>query len=102
MATTATQKVLMTADDLWRLPDDGHRYELVAGELITMAPSGSLHGQVAMTLGSLLRAHVATHHLGIVYAAETGFKLRQNPDTVRAPDVAFVAQERIPLEGTPE
>ena len=24
---------LMTADDLWRLPDDGQRHELVAGEL---------------------------------------------------------------------
>lgn len=33
--------------------------------------------------------------LGVVYAAETGFRLADDPDTVRAPDVAFVRQERI-------
>ena len=35
------------------------------------------------------------HRLGRVYTAETGFRLASNPDTVRAPDVAFVSQQRI-------
>jgi len=100
--TTAAQKALMTADELWQLPNDDHRYELVAGELIQMSPSGFLHGKVAMTLGSLLREHATKHSLGVVCAAETGFKLRQNPDTVRAPDVAFVTRERVPAEWEPE
>jgi Uma2 family endonuclease len=43
-----------------------------------------------------LGVHVATHGLGLVVAAETGFTLERDPDTVRAPDVAFVRQERLP------
>jgi Uma2 family endonuclease len=100
--TTATPKAPMTANELWQLPDDGRKRELVTGELIHMPPSGFLHGKVAMTLGSLLRDYVMNHSLGVVCAAETGFKLQQNPDTIRAPDVAFVAQKRIPSEGGPE
>jgi hypothetical protein len=41
-------------------------------------------------------AHVEAHDLGRVYAAETGFKLESDPDTVRAPDVAFIAKHRVP------
>ena len=33
-----------------------------------------------------------------VFAAETGFLLSTNPDTVRAPDVAFVRQEVLDRE----
>lgn len=40
--------------------------------------------------------HVESHDLGQVYAAETGFKIESNPDTVRAPDVAFIAKRRLP------
>ncbi len=89
-------KALMTAEELLRLPDDGLRYELVKGELITMAPASPRHGRVAMQLGRLLANHVAEHQLGEVYAAESGFKLAQDPDTVRAPDLSFIVRERIP------
>jgi len=33
--------------------------------------------------------HVHAHDLGVVPAAETGFKLHSEPDTVRAADVSF-------------
>ena len=33
--------------------------------------------------------------MGEVFAAGTGFLLRRDPDTVRAPDVAFVSSERL-------
>lgn len=91
----------MTADDLWRLPSDGQRHELVRGELRTMAPAGGGHGAVAMRLGSRLCVHVERERLGVVLAAETGFFIQRNPDTVRAPDVAFIAQDRIPAGGVP-
>jgi Uma2 family endonuclease len=42
-----------------------------------------------------LAVHVLAHRLGRVFAAETGFLLRTDPDTVRAPDVAFVRRERV-------
>jgi len=70
------------------------RYELVSGELRMMSPAGGEHGRVAMRIGLLLGNHVEERKLGEVFAAETGFLLATDPDTVRAPDVAFVSAER--------
>jgi Uma2 family endonuclease len=98
MLATATppQTKVMTADELIRLPMGmGERYELVEGVLKTMAPAGFEHGDIASELNAQLRNYVRSHKLGKVLAAETGFRLRQNPDTVRAPDVAFVSQIRL-------
>jgi Uma2 family endonuclease len=85
----------VTADALFDLRDDGNRYELVKGELHMAPPPGDEHGQTTMNVAGPLYQHVKNHRLGVVYAAETGFKLESNPDTVRAPDVAFIRQERI-------
>ena len=100
MSATITRPV--TADELLAMPDDGYRYELVKGELIRMAPTGSEHGEVAMDLAGPLHQHVKRHNLGKVYAAETGFKLQSDPDTVRAPDIAFVRLERVRQMGRPK
>ena len=91
----------VTAEELFRMPDDGYRYELVAGRLRKMAPPGSLHGVVGMRLATAVSTYVERHRLGLTFLAETGFKLASNPDTVRAPDVAFVTRERIPDSGVP-
>jgi Uma2 family endonuclease len=85
----------MTADDLLRMPGDGFRYELVKGELRKMAPAGHEHGRVAVRFTWRLAQYVETNNLGAVYAAETGFLISMNPDTVRAPDVAFVRRKRL-------
>jgi len=90
---TTAQKV--TAEELLQMPDDGLRYELVKGELVKMAPAGHGHGVLAMEIGWRLAQHVATHSLGQVCAAETGFRIASNPDTVRAPDVVFISQGRV-------
>lgn len=92
----------VTADQLLQLPENGARYELVKGDLIEMSPASPRHGRIAMRIGALLEQYVRQQKLGVVYAAETGFKLQENPDTVRAADAAFVAQARIPAEGEPE
>ena len=89
----------MTAEELLEKPEDGFRYELVKGEARRMTPAGNIHGYTAMKLGSRLEQFVRTNSLGRVYAAETGFKLSSNPDTVRAPDVAFVSQTRLDEAG---
>ncbi len=47
-----------------------------------------------MRLGSRLLAHSEQHQLGEVFNADTGFRLRRDPDTVRLPDVSFVSRER--------
>jgi Uma2 family endonuclease len=90
----STQTHTVTAEELLRMPDDGFRYELVRGELKKMSPSSHQHGDVAMRFSWRLAQHVETNALGKVYAAETGFLLSSNPDTVRAPDVAFVGRKR--------
>ena len=92
----------ITADELFQRPQDNQRYELIKGELIEMSPAGPRHGRIANIIAFLLTRHVQEKKLGVVYAAETGFKLSQNPDTVRAADAAFVAQNRVPAEGEPE
>ena len=90
--TTATT---ITAEQLLRMPDNGMRRELVLGELREMAPAGNVHGRIAMKVGWRLAQHVETNNLGVVYAAETGFILARNPDTVRTPDAAFVRLEVV-------
>ncbi len=89
----------MTAEELLKLPRGRARYELVKGELITMSPAGEEHGAVIMNLAVPLGQHIKANNLGTIYGAETGFKIRTDPDTVRAPDIAFVRRERIEQTG---
>ena len=95
------RKTLITAEELFRLSTTGCRYELVKGELFEMPPAGARHGSVAMRIGVLLGACVQANQLGYVFAAETGFILRRDPDTVRAPDASFVATDRFPAGELP-
>lgn len=90
--------IRMTAEDLMQLPATGKRYELVNGELHEMAPAGWEHGYVALEAAFRLRLFLAEHREigGKMVAAETGFRLSRDPDTVRAPDVAYVSEARIP------
>src|SRR4026207_1947402 len=82
----------MTADELLRLPDNGMRHELVAGELHEMPPAEGDHGYVTFEAGFRLRTFLAEHRElgGAFFAAQTGFRLSRNPDSVRAPDIAYV------------
>jgi len=90
-----TTQVQTTADELLHLPRGNKRFELIRGELKTMAPAGYEHGTLAALMTGLLFAHVHVHKLGKVTAAETGFKIASDPDTVRAPDAAFISQARL-------
>lgn len=85
-----------TAEQLFEMPDDGKRYELIAGELHMMSPSGWKHGEVVGKLHTILGSYVVNNRLGKVFGAETGFLIARNPDTVRAPDIAFIADENLP------
>ena len=83
------------------MPPGHRRHELVRGELRSMAPAGFDHGTIVAKLTYVLGAHVYGNKLGMVVGAETGFRLASDPDTVRAPDVAFVAASRLPASGPP-
>lgn len=84
----------LTADDLLKLPKDGKRYELVEGQLRVMAPPGDEHAEIAGVIAEILGAFVRRRGLGRI-RVDGGFLLSCNPDTVRAPDVAFIAKERL-------
>ncbi|MDX1965525.1 MAG: Uma2 family endonuclease [Planctomycetaceae bacterium] len=87
---------LMTADELFVLPDHGMRHELVRGELRTMAPAGHNHGDIGSELLLRLRSHAKANGLGKVVGPDTGYLLSRDPDNVRAPDVSFVRLSRLP------
>ena len=95
----SAQHTLLTAEDLWKQPDDGYRYELVKGVMRRIPPAGFEHGIRTAKIGGRLNEHVERQKLGYVCGAETGFKIAQNPDTVRAPDAAFVCQASIDERG---
>jgi len=87
-----------TADELLALPMGmGQRYELVAGALRVMSPAGWRHGEVAVNVTTILSSYIRQHKLGRGFAAETGFRLERDPDTVRAPDYAFIARQNLPI-----
>jgi Uma2 family endonuclease len=92
----STQTRLMTADEFLVMPDDGLLHELIRGEVVTMSLPGGEHGEVAGEIFWQITNHVKTARLGKTYAAETGFIIERDPDTVRGPDVAFVRAERLP------
>ena len=101
----SAQKTLVTVDQLLdissRLNAEGKRCELVKGELIVMAPAGGRHGRIANKIAFLVTKVTEAGRLGDVFAAETGFVLQRDPDTVRAPDVSFVSKERMGTDEIP-
>jgi Uma2 family endonuclease len=99
-AVVTVNQELMTAEELLRLPDDGLRHELVRGELRTMAPTGWGHGRRTIKVAVSLDQYVEAEGLGEVVTGEPGFRLTTDPDTVRAPDVAFVRRDRLPPGGS--
>jgi len=85
---------IMTAEELERVHLPGKSTELVRGRLLVREPPGTYHGKIAAKLSFLVASFVYAHDLGDVFGQDTGFKIASDPDTVRAPDFAFLARER--------
>lgn len=108
--TTLGPTAPLAAEDLPYLAPEEGLCELVAGELVREPPPGEDHGRVAANVLILMGGFVREHGLGRAYGAETGFVIARDPDTVRAPDAAFVTTERLEaarrrgpyLEGAPD
>jgi Uma2 family endonuclease len=99
MSTTTSH----TAEQLLALPTGmGKRYELLAGELREMSPSRWRHGAVVDNVHTLLGSFIRASRLGRGFGAETGFRIARDPDTVRAPDFAFIAKEHLPADAPAE
>ena len=97
---TTTQTKLLTADDLLRLYSQGVRGELIRGVLCERMPRGQERGVIVVKLGATLSNFVRPRRLGTLVGFESGIWLERDPDTVRAPDIAFTSVDRLPLGET--
>lgn len=91
-----TRKLTVQEFMVYSTPDG--KAELVRGELRMTPPPGAPHGVVVTKVARLLASYVDAQRLGIVFT-NAGFELIQLPRTVRAPDVAFVGADRLPIAG---
>lgn len=92
--STGTE-ALITLDEFERLPDDEWRTELVRGRVVR-EPLNSMHqGWLASRVSLVVTDFVNLNGLGEVFMA-TGWVLREDPPTVRAPHVAFLSRSRLP------
>ena len=92
---------LMTAEQQLIKQPPEIRSELVNGQMLAREPAFDEHGKLAMMIGFAPQSFVNPRGLGDVVAAETGFTLRRNPDTVFAPDTAFMSNARLPRGPVP-
>lgn len=95
MLHSVSASVLLTAKELERISIPGKVTELIRGRLIVREPPGTRHGAIGANLAYYLGDFVRRHESGTIFAQDTGFKIGTDPDTVRAPDVAFVTRERV-------
>lgn len=91
MTTTAP----VTADELLYLEYPDKQVELIRGQVVVREPPSTWHGKVSGGLTGMLDTYVRRNGLGVVLGQDTGFKIESNPDTVRAPDAAFLAAARV-------
>jgi len=81
-----------TDGELETLPRDGHKYELLDGDLI-MSPGYANHGKICMRIGAMLFNFAESRKLGEVYDSSTGFRLTD--DLLLSPDISFVSKARL-------
>jgi Uma2 family endonuclease len=87
-----------SADEFWefvsRLENADKRLELHEGTILELTPSSAIPGIVAARITGPLSSFVYDRKLGYVATAEAGFVL--SPQTVLAPDVAYISKARQP------
>lgn len=99
IARMGSQMRLMTAAELLDSDIPSKATELIRGRLVVREPPGAWHGMIAARLTVRLGQHAYAHGAGEVIAQDTGFLIARDPDTVRAPDVAFVSSARVAAIG---
>lgn len=85
---------LLTADDLYQLGPDAP-YILIEGKLVEVSPQGRVHGRAISNLAFFLTGEIRAGIRGELLSGDVGFILKRSPDTVLAPDIAFVRAERL-------
>lgn len=88
----------LTVDELLELDDDGCRYELMRGELVSMPPTGEAHASLMVTLSIELGGFVRRNGLGRSVSGDPGVILDRTQNLMLAPDFAFTRRERLESE----
>ncbi len=86
-------KTVWTDEEFMALDRDGHRYEIVNGDLMDRGNSGAKHGYVAVILSSALFAVVLSKTLGAVFDSSTAFKMKNG--NRRSPDYFFLCERAV-------
>ena len=90
MSTVTARK--LTCEDLWAIPDDGKRYELIDGEVYVSPSPTTKHQKVVGNLHFLLRAHIESRGLGEIYLAPLDVVFDEH--NVVQPDLLYISKER--------
>jgi Uma2 family endonuclease len=85
----------LTYRDLWHTPEDGNRYEIIAGEVYVTPPPYTVHQRVSRNLERILDRHVTENDIGGVLHAPVGVVL-EKPSGVQ-PDILFIAKSRLSI-----
>jgi Uma2 family endonuclease len=100
------RKARYQASDIWDTPDDGHRYEVIDGELYVTPPPSWDHQRGLSKLHLRVGPFVYEHGLGEVVQAPIGVVLDEG--TAVQPDLVYVSRERRAIivergiEGAPD
>ena len=101
MTSPVAEKLLTAAEFALTVDPPGTRTELLRGRVMCLPPAKTIHGFRSRRIERALEPFIELHRLGIT-TGEGGYLLHRNPDTVRAPDAAFLAAHRVPPLGLPE
>lgn len=90
----------VTAEELLEMSTERGRFELIGGVLYEMPPNSFDHGGTELSAALPLKLYLRRNPIGKLVGGEVGFVLARRPDFVRAPDLAFVRRERLPVDGS--
>jgi Uma2 family endonuclease len=102
----ATMIEALTYEDLQAIPEDGHRYELIFGEIVMSPSPNTRHQYVLGELFTRMKQHAHDRLLGRVYIAPLDVRL--SPNNTVQPDLLFVRRDRLSIvrndlvDGTPD
>lgn len=87
--------VPLLVSDVWAIPDDGHRYELIEGVLIVTPAPGAAHQTCAARIWSLLESAAGPEHLALM----APFDWVAGPQTLLQPDILVARRADIAATG---
>jgi Uma2 family endonuclease len=92
MAMPAAMDRYYTREEVLAFPEDGHRYELVHGELLVSPGPRWLHQWIVVQLLTAVNAYVRRHRFGTTLSALADLSLGRD-DSLVQPDLFVVAGE---------